>query len=254
MTGATPTFEAAPLVEAVFDLFAEPSQDHSSELERRFFAEVEGFAGDVEEWHAISGQVQLRQGRLSGHSVQASQQGVRHWNPSRSRAVLFGPTVLGFNVMNVDGDRYGHFTDHAARLEHLVNRFFDVARPTRLLGAGHRYINQVTIALEERCTGRDLFTLYPALSDAQARQHPGVAVQVELGRFASSVVTGSLALTAKTPTSAVYVLDVAARTEGVVPATAQALTAWHTEAHRQVVAAFLASITSVGRARFQEKT
>jgi uncharacterized protein (TIGR04255 family) len=248
----TPEFGEPPLIEAVFDLFVEPSHELDKAVVDRFFEAFPELTGEVEELRQFGMMMQVKGGRPAAQAMSSEDSGTRRWNEGRSRGVLFGPAVLAVNLLHKPGAPYGHFEEHAPWLQKIIERFYEIAKPKRVLWAGHRYINQVPIELAEGVTGADLFALYPALPAEHAKTHPGVAVQVEAGRFSGGVVVANLALAVKNIKQAVYSLDIYAKTEGPVPEV-QGLMDWHHNAHRQVVDTFLSSITERARRRFQER-
>jgi uncharacterized protein (TIGR04255 family) len=248
----TPEFADPPLIEAVFDLFVEPSLDVDSKLADRFFEALPSYSGDVETLHNIGMTMEVKEGRPASQSMHSQETGTRRWNAKRSRAVMFSPDILAFNVLHQADDPYGHFEDHVDHLKMLLERFYEIARPKRILWAGHRYINHVPIDLAEATTGADLFKLYPALPAEHAKTHPHMAVQVEAGRFPGGAVVANLSLAMKNIKVAVYSLDVYAKTDGAPPSPLDGLMSWHTAAHEAVVEVFLSSLTDVAKKRFKE--
>lgn len=79
-------------------------------------------------------------------------------------------------------------------------------------------------------------------------------MQVEAGRFSNGIVLANLALAAVDAKTAVYSLDLYARTLEGLPGTVDEMLAWHELAHQQVVEAFLFSITDEARRRFKERS
>ena len=247
-----PHFDAPPLVEAVFDCFVEPGANVTDlrALEDTFFARFPEFIAETrQEWQRFEARLEMKEGQPTGSAFDVKQAGVRRWNAAKTRGVLIGPSVLAMNVV----PPYGHFEDHAPQLRALLDGFLATAAPNRIEWLGHRYINQVQIALADQKSPADLFRLYPSLPKPRALTHPAVTVQVETSRFQESVVLTTLNLSAKTPDSAIYTLDVYARTVGSVPSTSSSMTDWHASAHEAVVDAFLAGITAEARRLFKER-
>lgn len=247
-----PDFQAPPLIEAVFDLFAVPAHDTDPKRADAFFRAFPEYGGDAEELHQWGMDVQMRDGRPVSQTLSTQTRGERRWDPARSRSALFGPGVLALNILNKPDQPYGHFRDHAPELQRCLEQYLEIARPERLLWAGHRYINHVSLAPDENPA--ELFALYPALPSEHARTHPGISVQVETARFHGGVVVASLVLAFKNPTGAVYALDLYAKTEGeLAVSSVRDLMDWHRRAHDHVVQTFLFAITRKARLRFKEK-
>ena len=166
------------------------------------------------------------------------------------RAVFFGVGVLAMNVV----PPYGHVEDHLPHLRELLDAYIELANPRRIAWLGQRYINQVTIEFAERLAPGRLFNLAPAIPEARALMHPGMTVQLESARTDATSALTTLALSAKTPSAAVYTLDIYGRTSGQVPNSAQSIVDWHSGTHEIIIEAFLSSITDEARKRFKERT
>jgi uncharacterized protein (TIGR04255 family) len=252
MAATRPQFEAAPLVEAVFDCFAEQAAEAPQlpALEQSFFSGFGEYGESTrEEWHLTTSRIEFKRGRATAYPA-AEISGIRRWRDDRSRGVLVGPAVLALNVK----PPYGHFEDHLPHLKELTARFIELGAPARLQWLGHRYVNQVEVGLDEELTAADLFTLYPRVPTARAKSHPPMAVQMEVARFDGGSVMTTLALAAKLPQKVIYSLDIYARTDHEVEVNAEAVAEWHMRAHRFIMDAFLGSITEVARRRFKEKS
>jgi len=248
----SPEFGDPPLIEAVFDLFVEPSHELDRAVVDKFFDGFPDLDSEREDLRHFGMMMQLKDGRPASSAMSSHDTGTRRWNAGRSLGVLFGPSVVAMNIVPKPGAPYGHFDDHAERLRDVIERFYELAKPKRILFAGHRYINQVRVSLDENVTGKDLFMLYPALPSAQAKVHPTIAVQVEAIRFSGGVVVANLAVAMRTLQQVVYSLDIYARTEGLALDVGSVM-AWHDDAHRHVVETFLSSITETARRRFKER-
>lgn len=247
---ARPHFDAPPLVEAVYDCFAQPgAQLDLEELERKFFARFPDYSGPRDSWQFVGANIAFKGGEVSA-APSVPQVGVRRWNADRSRAVLLGAGVLAMNVV----PPYGHVEDHLPHLRDLLSAYFELAQPRRIAWLGQRYINQVTIEFAERLAPFKLFTLAPNLPEARALMHPETTVQLEAARTNVTSALTTLSLSAKTPSAAVYTLDIYGRTSGEVPNSAQTIVDWHSATHEIIIDAFLSSITDEARKRFKERT
>jgi len=239
-------FDDPPLVEAVFDLFAERGNP-PADLDRVFFADLPEYESRPQQWKQFTLAMHIERGGPASHAVNASRTGVRRWNADKTRGVLVGDSVLAYNVLRP----YGHFVQYLPQIDRLVAKFREVAKPARIAVVGQRYINQVAIGLEEN--PGDTFVLYPRLSQPFARRHPPVQVVVEMSRFEGGVVIATLAQRKSSASESIYVLDLHARTTADVVAAINDVVAWHEQAHEAIVEAFLASITPEARRRFKER-
>ena len=246
---ARPHFDALPLVEAVYDCFAEPSAVELDALAKNFFEKFPEYSGTSEAWQSVGASIAFRGGEVSAAPA-PTQFGVRRWNSNRSRAVLLAPGVLAMNVV----PPYGHLEDHLPHLRDLLAAYIELARPRRIAWLGQRYINHVTIEFAERLAPGRLFTLAPALPEPRALMHPGMTVQIEAARTDATSALTTLALSAKTTSAAIYTLDIYGRTSGQVPSSAQDIVDWHLATHEIIIDAFLSSITDEARKRFKERT
>jgi uncharacterized protein (TIGR04255 family) len=247
---STPEFAQAPLVESVFDVSIASANANRSQP---FFETMQGYSGVTEDVHEIDLQFMFDQDGPSEASTRVREVAVRRWDSRRQRAVLVGAEVLAYNVLNTESAPYGHFEDHVPELTRLLARYQELNRPWQILRAGQRFINHVTIELEESISPALLFALYPALRDAHAKTHPPLTVQVEASRFPGGVVFATLSLPMKNPNAVIYALDVSAVTDGQPPNDVDGLIEWHRVAHASVREVFLASITDDARKRFKER-
>ena len=245
-----PHFDAPPFVEAVYDCFAEPSAPLSLvELENSFFGRFPEYVGARQEWQLMGASFAFKGGQVSTAPA-PPQGGVRRWNSAKNRAVLLGAGVLAMNVV----PPYGHIEDHLPHLRELLAVYIELAKPSRITWLGQRYINQVSIDFADRIAPARLFNLAPSLPEARALMHPGMTVQLETARTNVASALTTLSLSAKTPSAAVYTLDIYGRTSGEVPSSAQAIADWHSATHEIIIEAFLSSITDEARTRFKERT
>lgn len=250
----SPHFDAPPLKEAVFDLFAQASSDAVPDdelrrLEEEFFAVLPDIREHHEPWRQTEAAWQLGGGRAEGPTATLERTAVRRWDHARTRGVLFGPSVLAFNVL----PPYGHFKDHLPRLREIHAAYLRLRPAAQPLWLGHRFINQVLLEIDEGVLPSELFLLYPRLTEKEAARHPPLTVRLEAARFENGVVIASLALAAADRRRAVYVLDLYARTVESVPKSVDSIVEWHERAHEEVVNAFLLSLTERARQRFKER-
>lgn len=242
------TFEAPPLIEVVFDLFAVPAPDPRADLADAVFERLPSYDSEPQPWDSVSMHLSLDRGRLVSQGVDVSRTGTRRWDESRTRAVLVGPGVLAYNIL----PPYGRFEEHARTVAELVELYIDVARPRGIARIGQRYINRVTVDVSE--SAGEFFTLYPALPKAYAVQHPPVHVRIEAARFDNGVVVTTLGLSRSDANGATYVLDVWGQTVQPPDMAVADVIRWHEEAHAAVVESFLTAITDAARKRFKEQT
>ncbi len=239
-------YDAPPLAEAVFELFAEPSVA-GLDVDA-FFGRFEHFSAERQDWRNAVVAMEVRDGRLVSQSFREAATGQRRWNSDRTRGVLVGPGVVAYNVL----PPYGHFVDHEPTLRDLIAAYVETAKPKALQWAGHRYINRVKAP--SATSPKDLFAIYPGLPDDLAAEHPPFSIQVEAARFDGGVVGASLGLAQRTDGEATYVLDVYARsTQPLHGAGLDELGGWHQRAHAAVVEAFEMSITGEARELFEVK-
>ncbi len=244
-----PHFETPPLKEAVFDLLVDQASapiDDSSE--KAFFALLPDYDSNRQEYQQFQATWRFQAGKPD-QGMTLGTASIRQWNKDRSRSVLFGPTNLAFNVL----PPYGKYEDHAPQLRKIIASYFAVRPNSKALALGHRYINQIVVPLDRDISPAKLFTLYPKLPAGAAARHPPLAVQLETARFENGVVLTTLSLAAADAETAVYVIDIYARTTATVPETLDGIMDWHSAAHSKVVESFLFAITSDARALFKEK-
>jgi uncharacterized protein (TIGR04255 family) len=237
-----PKLDLPPLREAVFDLFAVPAEDPSPDLASTFFGAYPEFVSE-EEWHRIGLQMKLatKSGEVTP-SGGSRMKGLRRWNADRSRAILFGPGVLAFNVL----PPYGRFHEHLPRVSELLQRYMEIARPQSISYVGQRYINEIKVPADE--SPAEWFTVYPGLGGTD--RHSPVAVQLEVGRFNPGTVILSLQLVKSESEGATYVLDIYAKADKPDPGD---LERWHAEAHEMIDDAFFRSITKKARRALGER-
>lgn len=237
-------YERPPLVEAVFELFAEPSGDHFEAA--GFFSQFSEYSSEPEPWsNAVVG-VELREGRLVSSSLKDQSRGERRWNKDRTRGVLVGPGVLACNIL----PPYGHFAEHRPLLTRLLAAYVATAKPSALGWIGHRYINRI----RARGTPSELLAIYPKLPESLAANHPPFSIQVEAAKFPHGVVVASLGLAEHADGEATYVLDIYARSS--VPLNSwgiEEMISWHDRAHLAVRDAFEMAITDAARTLFKEQ-
>jgi len=243
-----PHFEKPPLVEAVFELFAQPRAEPSNGggSVDTVFHQLPTYAHHPQ----VVGQFQVQIPVIAGPppSARLVNPAKRQWTEDRTRGALVGPGMLALNML----PPYTTFDDEAPRLRELLVAYLDVFRPIAPFSLGHRYINRVVLDVPNDDPPSALFTLYPRLPESGVAHRP-VTVQVEAARFHNGVVVANLALAAVDTSHAAYVLDIYARTTDPAPDVVDEILAWHREAHEQVVNAFLFAITPRARERFEEK-
>ena len=244
-----PHFARPPVTEAVFDLFVAGSPCTIEQVEKAFFQGLPEFESVPDPWQSWVAQVNVVPGGMQTTTA-VERRGVRRWNKDHTRGVLVGPDVFAFNVL----PPYGHFDDLLPQISDLHHRFVETAKPQRVLWLGHRYINQVTLRVEDDDLPGALFTLYPKLPRAAEHStHPQVSVVAEAARFRDGIVVVNLMLSALDAQNAVYTLDLYAKTPaGAPPITPHAMVEWHQRAHEEVRTVFLWCLTDKARSRFKE--
>lgn len=247
MTGrARKHYDEPPLIEAVFELFADPAAPSSWNVVPvdRLRARNEQYAGDVEQIHDFGLSLSV-----GPHGVvqtpSAPAQRVRFWNGHRNKAVQFGPHMCAHNVLAA---AYSHFEDHVQSIRDLFATFLHEARPQRLAWLGQRYINQIRIPVGEHRNVAEYFELYPTrLPSTLGGAHREIAVQAQTADWATGSAAVNLTFRAIEGDVVCYVLDVYARSKGELPLDLQSLVTWQERAHDAISESFEMSITDKTR-------
>jgi uncharacterized protein (TIGR04255 family) len=246
-------FDAPPLLEAVFELFA------GSEARVAWTpASFQQLSGRFSEYSAreerltdVGIQLRANPDGTIVHVPQVPQVRMRYWDASGHRAVQFGAGMAAHNVLK---DVYGHFEDHLETIRRVFRAYVEVARPSALERLGQRYINLVRVPASELSVA-DYFEIYPKLPDGLAGGHRPLSVQVHTRDFKSGAVQVGLSLRSvdEKKGEALYVVDVYARSTSPVPVDADALVNWQVAAHDAVAESFdLAVSEKARRELFQE--
>lgn len=237
-----------PLVEAVYEVVASPTEWSPGPLEEALRS---SYSGRREETRPVGLRFQVGPGlALQGVQREEQPERTRLWTPGGDRMVQFEPGMCALNVL----PPYSHYLEYLPEFERLVDLYLTAAKPSGVALLGHRYINKVR--LPDGGTPDGFFQIYPALPMRVREKHPPFSMQVEVETLA---VGGSVVLTLTAlgieDSRAVYVLDIYARSQTQRPADWETIRAWHDAAHASVMAAFELAITNDARDLFgQEET
>jgi len=238
-------YQHPPLVEAVFEVFATPTQWPEAAEQAIEEALRRDYAGKREVLKPLGLRFQMGPGLALQGATTEEPERIRLWTPDGDRMVQFARNMCALNVL----PPYRHYGDYVPELERLTGLYLDKARPSAAVVLGQRYINKVR--LPRGGTPESFFEIYPALPPHVRSRHPPLSMQVEIETLEAggNVV---LTLTAKglEEDHPVYVLDIYARTEEAAPPTWDRIRQWHEAAHGAVISAFELAITDRARELF----
>jgi len=235
-----------PLVEAVFEVFVDPSawggERSYDEVEQRVRLRL---TGKRDQLVPFALQVQLAPGKVPELSHLAEPPRRRIWSEDGAEMFQFGPNMCAYNVLK----HYEQFETHAPAMEELFGMYLGVVRPPALLWAGQRYINKVAVPAAEGAPG-EWFQFYPRLP---AGTHGPFGLQVMADEFPGGRTVLSLAFQGVHDGRAEYVLDIYSRSTEPPALDPKALRSWHEAAHNSVRAVFRAALTDRTRKMFEEE-
>jgi uncharacterized protein (TIGR04255 family) len=242
-------YDAPPLVEAVFELFADPTAVTAWEKVpvERVRSRLEEYAGDEQQLQDVLSFEVGPNGITS--NVNPAAHRVRLWNVAHTKAVQFGTQMCAHNVLAA---AYLHFEDHLESIQNVFATFLDEARPQNLYWLGQRYINQITIPVSDLDVA-SYFQIYPQLPAGLVAGHRPIAVQLETSTWETGTAIVNLSFRSVNNESALYVLDIYARSKDQLPHDAQALINWQMRAHDAISESFELSITDKCRRLFKER-
>lgn len=235
-------YDRQPLVEAVFELFAQP--DPSSTWPPSLVANAKASFPDYqfheERLRDLGVRLQVTDQVLKQAPLEARDR-VRLWDSAHHRAIQFGPHMCAHNVL---ASAYTHFDDHRRAIGDVFRFYLDHVGPEGIAWIGQRYINVVRTPLNDHDVAQ-YFEIYPRLPQRLAGGHRPLAVQIETVKLKRGTGTAmvNLSLQSTTQHEAIYVLDIYARSSGEVPRDVDALLSWQTEAHEAVWTSFDLSVS-----------
>ena len=239
-------YRSSPLVEAVFEVFAVPTQ-WSEETQQAIETAFRGeYSGKREVLKPMELHFQMGPGlALRGFNTEHEPDRLRLWTPDSDRMVQFAPNMCALNVLPT----YSHYVDYRPELERLAKMYLDLAQPTATATLGQRYVNRVSLPADG--TPDRYFGVYPAVPESIGSRNPPFSMQVEVETLeAGGNVVLTLTSMGAEDGHPVYVLDLYARSHARGPATWDDIRRWQDEAHEALKAAFEMSITEDARALF----
>lgn len=244
------TYENPPLVEAIYEFFADVSvptswSDTSLENLATEFSDFGSREEKLADQDLILGVNGSNTGSLAPQ-VSPPRFRVRRWNHDGTRAVQYGKYMCAYNVL----PPYGHFKDHVPTIERILKAYLLQACPERMAWAGQRAINIIRLPVEN-ARADEYFEIYPRLPETLARSHAPLAVQVQTEEFSDGTAVVNLGLQAIENGHATYVLDVYARSKGAIPVDLNGLLLWQRNAHEALSNSFELSITDLSRKLFK---
>lgn len=243
-----PRYDQKPLREAIFELFAEPDT-----LTAWSAASIAGlatafpeFTHHEEKLQDFGIQFQIRDGALLPKTHEPRSR-IRRWDEAKKRALQFGSHMCAYNVL---GPAYTQFEDQQEAIKRVMQYYADEARPSKLAWVGQRYINAITLPIDEPDVA-SYFPIYPTLPTSLTGHRP-FAMQVQTEETKNATVVVNLSLEKTDDRQATYTLDVYARSCGDTPNDTDALAHWHEATHGAVHRAFQLSISNRCRELFKE--
>jgi uncharacterized protein (TIGR04255 family) len=234
-----------PLVEAVFEVFVEDPSPWNDQSQQRLEQELtEKFSGPRDTLQPSAVQIQIGPEQAFSQRVVPEPPRRRMWTPDRGELFQFGPAMCAYNLLS----HYRSFEQHAARLEELTGRYLEERKPAKIAWAGQRYVNRILVPVDQGDPA-SYFEVYPKLPTGQ---HRPFALQVVSGEFAGGQAVLNLAFQGEESGSAVYMLDIYARSSIQFTPDAVAIRRWQEQAHGVVRSSFEATLTGKTRALFQE--
>ena len=151
-------YRTPPLVEAVFEVFAAPSQwpeEAPGSIESAF---RETYSGKRDVLQPFGLHFQMGPG-LSSKGLKREQEPerVRLWTPGGDQVVQFAPNMCALNIL----PDYSHYIEYRPEPERLVEQYLDLAKPEAVAVVGQRYIDKVV--LPQGGTPERYFSIYPAV-------------------------------------------------------------------------------------------
>lgn len=239
-----PEYEKHPLVEAIFELFADSEAGSAWTVDSlpRLIAGFPEHGFHEEQIRDFGLGIQVGPKGAIRRTTQLPRERVRRWDSRRLEAIQFGAHMCAFNVL---GEAYKHCTDHLPMVERVVRSYLDTVKPAQLAWIGQRYINVIKIPLTETDVAA-YFEIYPRLPRGLTGHRP-IGIQLQMVEVKNAEVTANLALQSTDTEHATYMLDIYARSVGAVPNDAEAILRWHNETHHAVSETFEMSISDKSR-------
>jgi uncharacterized protein (TIGR04255 family) len=247
-----PHLDQQPLVEAIFELFAEPSSESrwgSSVDLKAIETALPEYAFHEERLRDLGVHVQFRGGKVQSN-LHNPRLRIRRWDEPRQQAVQFGAHMCAHNVLS---GAYTTFDDHREVIGRVFRCYLERAEPSQLAWVGQRYINAIQLPADEHDVA-SYFALYPQLPESLAGGHRELAVQVRTVDFKNGHALVNLSLKGVEGGVATYILDIYARSSGPPPGDPDALLSWQVDAHDAVWKSFELSVTAKSREQlFKER-
>lgn len=233
-------YDQQPLVEAVFELFAQP-ETRSSWTPAAIAQARTSFPSyqfHEEKIRDIGISLRLKEMSFEPKPVEPRER-VRWWDEPRQRAVQFGSHMCAHNVLS---SAYTHFVDHRPEIGEVFRFYLEQARPEKLAWVGQRYINSIKLPANEPNVAQ-YFEIYPRLPETLSGGHRPLAIQIQTVDFGLGTAMVNLSLQSVDDKEATYLLDIYARSSGEIPLDVDALLRWQTDAHEAVWNSFQLSIS-----------
>lgn len=239
-----PEYGRQPLVEAIFELFADSEQDATwtHDTLPKLTALFPDFTSHEEQLRDFGIGIEVEPNGSIKRTTHLPRERVRRWDASRQQAVQFGPHMCAHNVL---GSAYQHCPNHLPVVARTVRAYLDVVKPAKLAWIGQRYINAIEIPITDDDVA-SYFEIYPKLPRGLVGHRP-IAIQLQTIEVKNGLVLVNLSLQDTDTDHATYVLDVYARSSGAVPLDADGILHWQEEAHKGVSDSFELSISDRSR-------
>ena len=238
------TYTRPPIVEAVFEVFVEPSTVWNSASGSSLVQDFSSlFPGRAESFEPSKLEVRVGvDGSLTSDGPQKGARRHRLWSSDGSQVVQFGADMCALNILK----NYRSFDAHSSRLEYLVASYSSHARPLSIQWLGQRYINKIDTRTSDGGLER-YFEIYPKLTNCI---HGPFLLQVVADSFDGGDVVLSIAFQSEQGGTATYQLEVYARSKGPVDPRVSAVMEWHRLAHSRIRNVFEASLTNEAKKAF----
>lgn len=246
-----PHYDNPPLVEAIFEFFAEDAKiQDTATLLPLFQAEFPECSEPPSYVEMSSFELQLNPNEpviINKEQVQPRCRIKTPENNTRNYLIQFAYNMCALNVFKP----YLHYEpEYLPLIKKLFDFYIYHAQPQSFKLTGQRYINYIT--LPPHSSPQEFFTFYPEFAPQfQEQTRPRFSMQIEYQHLSKGSLMLSLNQDLTTSTDELsFFLDIYARCDEPIEANWEALSQWHHEAHQAIQNGFEQSITNQSRQLF----